>query len=322
MHPANQLVDLRNPEKALSYFQSRPGFVLRRTQQLLTVRFASECRRAEIDITESQLDALAVIAADQHTDQITLAHRLGYDRSTIASVINGLTRRRLVKRLIKGDRRRRLLELTPDARRTLAAARRCSKRADDTLLACLSTAERTQLLQVLTEVATHPDSLAPLWEPLVKGADISRKRHVLPGVYRTPRFLMGRCIQVGGAFLGREIGKFGITGAQLGVLFLVAISGPVDQTTIGRALQLDKSSASMMISSLQARGLVRRSADPHHGRRVLVLTTRAGWRGLEKILPRAARADDRVFEGLSSDARDRFCSLLSRVVNAQLAAAR
>lgn len=314
--PTTQRVDLSNREQATAYFQALPGFVLRRSQQILSALFAAECSRAGIDVTESQLDALIVIASSPHIDQVTLARKLGYDRSTTTSVVNGLVRRGLVKRLVGTDRRRRLLEPTPSARAALSSARRCSSRADAQLLAGLSPSERHQLLQVLTELATRADTEAPAWESSIDGAAKTRGTTRLPKQYLTPRFLMGRCSQIGNAFLMQALGETGLTAAQLGVMFLTGAWAPVDQTAIGRALRLDKSSVSLILSSLQLRGLIRRRSDPRHGRRVQVSLTPKGSRQLNESVPRAAGADARVFEGLSSGARERFCSLLGKVVEA------
>ena len=314
--PTTQLVDLKNREQATAYFHALPGFVLRRSQQILSALFAAECSRAGIDVTESQLDALIVLASSPHIDQVTLARKLGYDRSTTTSVVDGLVRRGLVKRLVGTDRRRRLLEPTHSARVALSSARRCSRRADAQLLAGLSQSECRQLVEVLTELATRTDTDAPAWEPSIGGGAKTHGSTLLPKQYLTPRFLMGRCSQIGNAFLTRALGETGFTATQLGVMFLTGAWGPVGQTAIGRALQLDKSSVSLILSSLQLRGLIRRRSDPHHGRRVQVSLTTRGSRQLNESVPRAAGADARVFEGLSNGARERFCVLLGKVVEA------
>jgi DNA-binding MarR family transcriptional regulator len=241
---------------------------------------------------------------------------LGYDRSTTTSVIDGLARKRLVKRRIKSDRRRRSIELTARARKILSKARKCSEGADKELFSELSRSETTQLMDVLEEVAMNPNSSAPTWEPLYPTEKRNAKTHSdLPAIYRTPRFLMSRCTQIGKSFLFQEIGRFGFTGgAQHGMLFLIAALGPIDQATVGRALQLDKSSVSLISSALRARGAIRREEDPGDQRRLLVNATAAGLKMLKEARPRAARADERVFEGLGSGARKRFVGLLSRLV--------
>jgi DNA-binding MarR family transcriptional regulator len=313
---ADQAFDFDDPKTALDYLQARPGFVLRRSQQILTSLFTAECQRVSLNITESQLDTLTLVAADMHPDQITLARRLGYDRSTTTSVIDGLARRHLVKRRIKSDRRRRSIELTAGAQNILNKALKCSQRADKTLFSRRSRSEATQIMNVLEEVAMNAKSSAPAWEPLYPaGKQPTRGHRYLPAIYRTPRFLMGRCIQIGSSFLIQEIGQLGFTGgAQHGTLFLIAALGPADQATVARALRLDKSSVSIIMSTLQARGLIERGDDPGDRRRLLVNVTPAGLQLLKEARPRIRRADQRVFEGLSSGARERFVGSLSHLV--------
>jgi MarR family transcriptional regulator, lower aerobic nicotinate degradation pathway regulator len=306
-----------DPKKALDYLQARPGFLLRRAQQILTSLLNAECQRVGIDITESQLDALTLVASEPHPDQITLARRLGYDRSSTTSIIDGLTRRRLVRRRIAGDRRRRSIELATGALNTLNKAHECSRRAENKLFSRVSRNKTEQIMDVLEEVAMNSHSAAPNWEPLdpVQRPGLKRHHH-LHAIYRTPRFLMGRCIQIGRSFLYQEIGNLGFMGGgQFGMLFLIAALGPVDQATLARVLRLDKSSVSIILSTLQARGVVDRAGDPCDRRRFLVNTTHAGLRLLRQACPRAARADERVFEGLRPGTRRRFIRLLSCLVS-------
>ena len=314
---ADRTFDFDDPRKALDYLQARPGFLLRRAQQILTSLLNAECQRVRIDITESQLDALTLVAAEPHRDQITLARRLGYDRSSTTSIIDGLTRRRLVRRRITTDRRRRSIELAAGALNTLDKAQECSRRAEIKLFSGVSRSKTEQIMDVLELVAMNPHSAAPNWEPLdpVQRPGLKRHHH-LPAIYRTPRFLMGRCIQIGRSLLHQEIGNLGFMGGgQFGMLFLIAALGPVDQATLGRVLRLDKSSVSIVLSTLQARGVVDRADDPGDGRRFLVNTTDVGLRLLKQACPRAARADERVFEALRPGTHRRFIRLLSCLVS-------
>jgi DNA-binding MarR family transcriptional regulator len=136
-----------------------------------------------------------------------------------------------------------------------------------------------------------------------------------PAIYSTFRFLSARCNQIGAALLAQELSGLALTAGELGVLFLVATLSPVDQTTLGRALRLDKSRVSLVLSDLQARGAIRRKINPSQKRQMVVTITPAGSHLANQALPRGARADERVFEGARAGARERLVSLLTTVVS-------
>jgi DNA-binding MarR family transcriptional regulator len=217
--------------------------------------------------------------------------------------------------VIKGDRRRRHLQLAARAVAVLATARGCSQRAENKLLGSLSAAKRAQLLQILVELALPPETSAPVWEPLGATAAKSRRARV-PALYNTLRFLSGRCMQVASPLLAQELSDLKLTGGQLGVLYLVATLSPVDQASLGRALRLDKSTVSLVVSAFAVRDIVTRTPNPRRKGQLMVHLTPAGMNLTNEALIRGARADTRLFKNMRVGTRERFVALLTTVINA------
>lgn len=88
-----------------------PGFYIRRLQQIAVAIFLEETQ--EFGVTPVQFAALTAIQREPGLDQRTLAGRIGFDTSTLGSVIDRLEARGLVVRSNSpSDRRVRLLHLT------------------------------------------------------------------------------------------------------------------------------------------------------------------------------------------------------------------
>jgi DNA-binding MarR family transcriptional regulator len=129
---------------ALAALQDRPGFKLRRAHQIALSVFADECRA--FGVTTTQYGVLVALRARPGTDQIGLAQMMGFDRSTTGLVVGLLERRNLLRRDPHPvDRRRRVLHLTPDGERLLAAVTPAGERARRRLLEPFSDAEAAKL---------------------------------------------------------------------------------------------------------------------------------------------------------------------------------
>lgn len=306
---------------SLPDFHSGPPFVLRRSQQLLSAFYAAECRGAGINLTEPQLDALQIISLhDQPPDQTRLGLLLGYDRSTLSSIVDGLVRRKLVRRVVGGDRRRRTLVPMPATQAVLEKGLACSRQSVEHLLKGLSNADVAALLDVLEAVAMKQDTPAPPWHRGDRSSasrDAPDEAAVFRSVYRAPHFLMRRCLQIVGAYVAEAVAPLGLSsGLQVVVLYVVAACEPVDQARIGRILWIDKSSVSLVLNLLETAGLIRRSSHPTDQRRQLASITPAGREMLLTGVTGGHRVDEMTFKGLSPGTREDFTERLARVVAA------
>ncbi|HXQ43569.1 MAG TPA: MarR family transcriptional regulator [Acidimicrobiales bacterium] len=108
-----------------------------------------------------------------------------------------------------------------------------------------------------------------------------------------------------------QLAPLGITGAQAGVLHIVASAGrPLRMAEIATRLEVVPRSVTTLVDGVEASGLIVRSADPDDRRSVLVSLTARG-RALLQSLEGARRATaDEVFGALTGDERADLARLL------------
>jgi DNA-binding MarR family transcriptional regulator len=101
---------------------------------------------------------LALLDEGTCSAQATIADALGYDRSWFVGLLDELEEAGLVERKRDTtDRRRHLVSLKPAGKRRLAELRAISQRIEDEFFAPLSPKQRTELHDLLLELAAHHD---------------------------------------------------------------------------------------------------------------------------------------------------------------------
>lgn len=130
---------------------SRPGFLLRRLNQIHYALFFEECRA--FNITPVQYGLLTALAVRGQLDQGSLGIELGIDRTNVADVLVRLAARGLVRRVRDpSDRRAKLASLTPKGRQLTSSMFASMQRAQDRLLAPLSQKERDAFMTTLVRL--------------------------------------------------------------------------------------------------------------------------------------------------------------------------
>lgn len=133
----------------------RPGFLIRRLQQIHVALFAQAC--AEFDVTPVQYSLLSALDRRGRADQTTLAADVALDRTTTTGALKRLHARGLVGRAVsQSDRRAQTCQLTAVGLETLRRIEPAARIAHHQTVALLSPEEREQLLALLSKlVAAH-----------------------------------------------------------------------------------------------------------------------------------------------------------------------
>ena len=128
--------------------ENYPGYHIRRLQQIAVAVFVEET--SAWGVTPVQYAALSAVLRKPHVDQRTLARLIGFDASTIGSVIDRLEARGLIARIGNPkDRRSKMLEVTAEGRQLLLDAEPAVLKAQERMLDPLPPGKRKQFMETL-----------------------------------------------------------------------------------------------------------------------------------------------------------------------------
>jgi len=113
--------------------------------------------------------------------------------------------------------------------------------------------------------------------------------------------------------LHRHLGDAGFSGFEYRVLAALDDAGCLHQAELGRAAGLDRHDVTHTVRALEDRGLVTRSSDPAHGRRVLVALSPAGAAAAASLRTVMEGIQAKVFGTLSVAQHRELLGLLDRV---------
>jgi DNA-binding MarR family transcriptional regulator len=149
----------------------RPGFLIRRLHQIHLAMFYEACEG--FNVTPLQSSIMTVLAAHAALDQVTLAASIGVDRATIGQVVRRLAARGLIARGgSAGDKRLKLVWLTPAGRDMLDRIAPLTASAHARTLAALTMRERKQFVASLIKLVdadTERGRAPRLWNGLMPG---------------------------------------------------------------------------------------------------------------------------------------------------------
>lgn len=107
-----------------------------------------------------------------------------------------------------------------------------------------------------------------------------------------------------------------ISPGQLGVLLMCEANPGINQTRLGKALGIDRSTLVAMIDLLESRSLVARTPSAIDRRSHALKLTRQGEAFLRAMQPRLARHEAEIVRNLSAAERRQLMDLLARIAPA------
>jgi DNA-binding MarR family transcriptional regulator len=132
------------------------GYLLKHAYLALEQR--KDAALADVGLTSRDLGALRVIASGQARSQQEVAAVLGVDRTSMVALLDALESKGIVARKpAERDRRRNVVELTPDGRSLFQRAERRSTKVEQAFTATLGDAGGAELRRALRAVLDAND---------------------------------------------------------------------------------------------------------------------------------------------------------------------
>jgi DNA-binding MarR family transcriptional regulator len=136
------------PSQEIVPLTSRPGFLIRRLNQIHYAIFFEECK--DFNITPVQYGMLTALSVAPGLDQKALGLAVGLDRTNTADVLKRLEERGLVRRKqSEEDGRVKHAFITPEGKKITEAMYSAMLSAQHRLLAPLSDADKKKFLDLL-----------------------------------------------------------------------------------------------------------------------------------------------------------------------------
>ncbi|NMG67655.1 MarR family transcriptional regulator [Azoarcus indigens] len=141
-----------------------------------------------------------------------------------------------------------------------------------------------------------------------RSGDTRRKR--ITNLYARPGFLLRRAHQISVAIFESACADIELTPAQFSVLTALYARPGYDQTSLARALGMDKVTISHLLRGLEARGLVLRAATEQSRRGLAISLTDAGSALRDQAEPRVERAYRQLLAPLGRSQQKQLLGLL------------
>lgn len=296
-------------QSLMALFQTKPGFLLARIDQICTAIFSKLSGSSAIfnRVTLSQAELLLLSDRIGPVIQTELARAAGVDTSTTATILNNLQANGLILRQVKkGDRRSCLVSLTPAGRLALPDVSAHFAALQHQLLARISPEQSGRLTDILQAVALNAAVPAPVWRAACDPAS-----GVLDGALS---FLTRRVLQLMQAQFLHDSAGFGLTLRQFSLLFLLSQRGSLTQTEFSRLFGLDPATCGVIMRGPARSGLIVMEPCPHDGRARIARLTDHGADILRTVHPLVDGSDQRVFSTVTTADRDFVVECLRAIV--------
>lgn len=134
------------------------------------------------------------------------------------------------------------------------------------------------------------------------------------GLSQFAPYLMNRIMGRYNASLRADLAALGITTPKMRTLGVLSV---MDGLQVGRLAEyavIEQSTLSRALDSLEAAGLVRRSADATDSRAIRVHITQSGRATFDRLWPAMAGAHARMFAGIDRDEQAAFIGTLTKIL--------
>lgn len=131
---------------------------------------------------------------------------------------------------------------------------------------------------------------------------------------QAPGHLIRRAQQIAVAEFTRAVVEHEVTPVQFAFMNAMMDTPGVDQITLANRVAFDAATSGSVIGRLEAKGWVRREADPLDRRRKLLFITPEGARALQAMTEAVALAQHHILAPLSAQEQKTFMRLLAKMV--------
>jgi DNA-binding MarR family transcriptional regulator len=132
--------------------------------------------------------------------------------------------------------------------------------------------------------------------------------------HAAPGHLIRRAHQLAVSIFAENTAAFEITPVQFAMLNALVDEPGEDQITLAGKVAFDAATSGAVIARLEAKGLLRRDADPNDKRRKLLTATADGEKVVVAMKTAVADVQAQILQPLSSKEADQLTGLLAKLV--------
>lgn len=136
-----------------------------------------------------------------------------------------------------------------------------------------------------------------------------------PRIYEKPGHLIRRLQQIALALFMDETKEFDITPVQYSALVAIDINPGLDQTALCNLIAIDRSTVGDVVSRLERKKLLRRTAGAEDRRTKALFITPAGKKLIGDIEPFVESTQTRILEPLTTGERTALMRMLKKLVH-------
>jgi DNA-binding MarR family transcriptional regulator len=132
--------------------------------------------------------------------------------------------------------------------------------------------------------------------------------------HAAPGHLIRRAHQLSVSIFAENTATFDITPVQFAMLNALVDDPGEDQITLAGKVAFDAATSGAVIARLEAKGLLRRDADPKDKRRKLLTATKEGEKIVIAMKTSVAEVQGQIMQPLTANEAEQLTSLLAKLV--------